>query len=621
MDLFQVMINRMKDRGQSAVAASRVKEQMEAKVSEVTEENNMLKGQLEASCQKIQKQASQLEACKSRMESWKSRVAKLRDLLNEIGYDFQNLHGEAIKLKRTKKELLTERNGIAASIQETREQLAKAATYTEQRRGELSEMESGNELLRKSLKDAEERAEHLSKQLSDEKNRSRLLEVYIQTCSKPQSTKLDKIMSHQHEMKGGFDAALFNLGQQHVASIKALQESLSCDLSGCLAVLQELREGTSSAKADNDDDCRVRKSEAEATKLRDELKSVEAKVRAELSRASIICRDRERAKHDQKVHELKREKSEVQSNLDKVSTQLTQAQLALTECEDKMKKRVDELELMVGSKEKENESLRSYIAEKTSKLESEKWEAAQQPYGTAQNTNIVPFASIREQPRVDSPDFANDEDELAALLMLTSEEKVSNWIESTSKSDEAQATRTANVVVQEETLRPMSTADMIANGAFTTARDAMPPPDSQPPKDKSAVEKTGGIEEKTTKPKAVTFDVESAGLKRKLSAGSQRLMEPLEDKPVRVTRRTYARTHQHLPSNELIEGARIYNTRSSTRGRQTVSIPNLRDRIPAPPKYVYGTRNGICLSRGSDMKRPTRARGRQSAKSEPPHPK
>ncbi|GKZ27236.1 hypothetical protein AbraIFM66951_002154 [Aspergillus brasiliensis] len=527
---------------------------MEAKVSEVTEENNMLKGQLEASCQKIQKQASQLEACKSRMESWKSRVAKLRDLLNEIGYDFQNLHGEAIKLKRTKKELLTERNGIAASIQETREQLAKAATYTEQRRGELSEMESGNELLRESLKDAEERAEHLSKQLSDEKNRSRLLEVYIHTCSKPQSTKLDKIMSHQHEMKGGFDAALFNLGQQHVASIKALQESLSCDLSGCLAVLQELREGTSSAKADNDDDCRVRKSEAEATKLRDELKSVEAKVRAELSRASIICRDRERAKHDQKVHELKREKSEVQSNLDKVCAQLTQAQLALTECEDKMKKRVDELELMVGSKEKENESLRSYIAEKTSKLESEKREAAQQYYGTAQNTNIVPFASIREQPRVDSPDFANDEDELAALLMLTSEEKVSNWIESTT------------------------------NGAFTTARDAMPPPDSQPPKDKSAVEKTGGIEEKTTKPKAVTFDVENPGLKRKLSAGSQGLMEPLEDKPVRVTRRTYARTHQHLPSNELIEGARIYNTRSSTRGRQTVSIPNLRDRIPAPPK-------------------------------------
>ncbi|GCB20730.1 hypothetical protein AAWM_03615 [Aspergillus awamori] len=550
-DLFQLLISRIRDREKGAILASKLKQQMEAKITQAAEENNILKGQLEESCQKIQKQSSQLEAYKSRMETWRSKFAKFRSFLNDFGCDFQNLRGEAIKLKGTRKELLSERNEINTSIKEAREQLAKASTDAEHRRGDLIKVESQNELLRQSLKDAGETSDQLLRQLSDEKKRSGLLEVHIQNCSRAQSTKLDKIMSHQREMIGGFDAALISLSHQHVASIKSLQEGLSCDFSGCLALLRELQGSISSGKADatactdiihafaarmdsamhqlnagigkgteatagltenlkaqteiigkhivsdtelaakiskdsenneslqntlrtmaaanenitlsmkglearesgllnhltalesslsaiklpdqrellkdekrrfeqtiaemkskiqslseqsksaeealrtkdlenqalrgsleiaeskaNDNDCRVRRYEAEVTALKDEVKFVESRVRKELSRASVVSRERDRARYDQQLHKVLREKSEVESNLSKVSKQLAETRLDLTECEDKMKHRVNELELMLESKEKKNEALRYDISETKSKLEIEKHEAA-----------------------------------------------------------------------------------------------------------------------------------------------------------------------------------------------------------------------------------------------------
>ncbi|GAT28052.1 rootletin [Aspergillus luchuensis] len=544
-----------------------MKEEMEAKIKKAAEENNILKGQLEESCQHIQKQSSQLQVYKSRMETWRSKFAKFRSFLNELGCDFQSLRGEAIQLKGTRKELLIERNEISTSIKEAKAQLAKVSTDAEHKRGELSKVESQNDLLKQSLKDAEERSNYLLTQLSDEKKRSSLLEVYIQNCARAQSTKLDKIMSHQREIRGGFDAALKSLGDQHVASIKALQEGLSCDFSGCLASLRELWEGTSSGKADvaactaiihafaarmdsamhqldagiargteataglteslkaqtevigkhvvsenqlvakiskdsetneslrnalrelaaanedinvsmkglearesglldqftaleaslsamqlpdqrqilkeetqrfeqtlaemerkiqslseqsklaeealrnkdlenqalrgsletasakvEDDDSRVRRCEAEVATLKDEVKSVEARVRKELSRASVVSREQDRARYEQKIHELLRGKSEIERNLSKVSMQLAETRRDLVSFntiegqkhtdarkmlrEDKMKQRVNELELLLGSKEKENERLKNDLSEITSKLEEEKHEAA-----------------------------------------------------------------------------------------------------------------------------------------------------------------------------------------------------------------------------------------------------
>ncbi|GAQ44547.1 unnamed protein product [Aspergillus niger] len=550
-DLFQLLINRIRDREKSAMVASKIKQQMEAKITKVAEENNMLKGQLEESCQQIQRQSSQLQAYKSRMETWRSKFAKFRSFLNDFGCDFQNLRGEAIQLRGTRKELLVERNEISTSIKEAKAQLANASTNAEHKRGEHLKVESQNDLLKQSLKDAEERSNYFLTQLSDEKKRSSLLEVYIQNCSRAQSNQLDKIMSHQREIRGGFDASLKSLGDRHVASIKSLQEGLSGDFSGCLASLGELREGISSGKADvaactdiihafsarmdsamhqldagiakgteataglteslkaqteiigkhvvnenqlvakiskdsetneslrnalrelaaanedinvsmkglearesglvdqftaleaslsamqlpdqrqilkketqrfeqtlaemerkiqglseqsklaeealrnkdlenqalrgsleivsakvEDDDSRVRRYEAEVATLKDEVKSVEARVRKELSRASVISREQDRARYDQRIHELLRGKSEVERNFSKVSMQLAETRRDRAVREDMMKQRVNELELLLGSKEKENECLKNDISEKTSKLEEEKHESA-----------------------------------------------------------------------------------------------------------------------------------------------------------------------------------------------------------------------------------------------------
>ncbi|GAA85900.1 rootletin [Aspergillus luchuensis IFO 4308] len=436
------------------MVASNMKEEMEAKIKKAAEENNILKGQLEESCQHIQKQSSQLQVYKSRMETWRSKFAKFRSFLNELGCDFQSL---------------------------------------QHKRGELSKVESQNDLLKQSLKDAEERSNYLLTQLSDEKKRSSLLEVYIQNCARAQSTKLDKIMSHQpiiHAFAARMDSAMHQLDAgiargteataglteslkaqteiigKHVVSenqlvakiskdsetneslrnalreLAAANEDINVSMKGLEAresglldqftaleaslsamqlpdqrqilkeetqrfeqtlaemerKIQSLSEQsklaeealrnkdlenqalrgsleTASAKVE-DDDSRVRRCEAEVATLKDEVKSVEARVRKELSRASVVSREQDRARYEQKIHELLRGKSEIERNLSKVSMQLAETRRDLMLREDKMKQRVNELELLLGSKEKENERLKNDLSEITSKLEEEKHEAA-----------------------------------------------------------------------------------------------------------------------------------------------------------------------------------------------------------------------------------------------------
>ncbi|KAL4920828.1 hypothetical protein BDW62DRAFT_164706 [Aspergillus aurantiobrunneus] len=103
--LFQQLIGRLRAREESEAVASNLQKEMEANMTALREENNVLKEELQLMGRKLQKRTTEARAYKLQTDSWKSKLAKVKIFLNELGAGYQNLRGEAIHFKATRKSL------------------------------------------------------------------------------------------------------------------------------------------------------------------------------------------------------------------------------------------------------------------------------------------------------------------------------------------------------------------------------------------------------------------------------------------------------------------------------------------------------------------------------------
>lgn len=262
-------------------------------------------------------------------------------------------------------------------------------------------------------------------------------------------------------------------------------------------------------------------------------------------------------------------------------------------------------------------------------------DAAKQPFCSAQNPNIVPFSSFRQRSPIDSSVFGNDQDDLAAMLLLTSEQRVSNEDHAVSKSEETQTTGTASVAAKEETLPRTKTAGM-------SAKSKVLQPNPHDMMDEMALEPKCSSKGKETRSKGVTFEAQSTtspGQKRKLSAASnvslsQWRSQSIEDRPARLNRRTYARARQPVSrtlanleeqptcslSNDIADEAAHATASCSTGNKrakvstdqksQTKPVTEYFERKPSPKKLASGSSrpSSMNASQGTNPKRAARGR-------------
>lgn len=69
--------------------------------------------------------------------------------------------------------------------------------------------------------------------------------------------------------------------------------------------------------------------ESETTSLREKINSIETNVREELNRASVVSRDQIKARFEQQIHKLLKEKSDIENDAGNVREQLANAQESL----------------------------------------------------------------------------------------------------------------------------------------------------------------------------------------------------------------------------------------------------------------------------------------------------
>ncbi|GES64363.1 rootletin [Aspergillus terreus] len=135
----------------------------------------------------------------------------------------------------------------------------------------------------------------------------------------------------------------------------------------------------------HDAETRANQAETEVTGLQERVKSIEVEVRAELTRASVISRDQIKAKYEQNLHELLREKTEACSAVEAMANKLLAVEKSLVstpvlpppmilanyiqvESEETWGKRMKELEELIAEKERQIQHMDSQCTEKEQKL-------------------------------------------------------------------------------------------------------------------------------------------------------------------------------------------------------------------------------------------------------------
>ncbi|KAH2526439.1 hypothetical protein KXW97_002573, partial [Aspergillus fumigatus] len=84
--------------------------------------------------------------------------------------------------------------------------------------------------------------------------------------------------------------------------------------------------------------------EAEVVNQRQKIISIEAKIREELNRASVIARDQAKARSEQQKHKMLREKAEAEKDMATIRESLAAVQASMAEKENEAKTQRHELE-------------------------------------------------------------------------------------------------------------------------------------------------------------------------------------------------------------------------------------------------------------------------------------
>ncbi|KAE8418467.1 hypothetical protein BDV36DRAFT_159681 [Aspergillus pseudocaelatus] len=225
-DLFQLLLVKIKAREDNDAAALSEKEQMEANLSELTQENLSLKNQLDVFSNEIQQKASESRAYKTQLQAWKAKIAKFKYIINELGSGYNALRAETTQLKLTRASLDKDKAEIKGTIAETREQLLPASSIFEKSQCYLVESQTLINSMKQALKDAEEKTSSVQGRLSDEKKRSALLETYIQDSSRLQAKNIGLIRADQLEMLRKLDSGFGTVAKQVDKSAHSIMEQV-----------------------------------------------------------------------------------------------------------------------------------------------------------------------------------------------------------------------------------------------------------------------------------------------------------------------------------------------------------------------------------------------------------
>jgi hypothetical protein len=210
-DLFELLILKMRDREVNEQKTASIQRQTEIENFSQKAEIRSLYDRLELCQAQLVKSSSETKLQRGQLDKWKVRLNKFKDVINDLGLEYDAVRDQTNDLKSITSSLQKEKADIQQALDDIRLQVAHHTNTIEIQRSKLSNFDGTISMLREALESSDRREETIKLQLAHEKRRVMTLESYIQNESQSQARCLTTVRKTQIEMveKLEFTCGLF----------------------------------------------------------------------------------------------------------------------------------------------------------------------------------------------------------------------------------------------------------------------------------------------------------------------------------------------------------------------------------------------------------------------------
>ncbi|WEW58153.1 hypothetical protein PRK78_003620 [Emydomyces testavorans] len=239
-DLFYLLIDKIKKREQAEAAAVALQEEIERKLKEVNQENEILKDRLSQSEVRHEAQETENVAQRNLIERWKTKFNKLRDLVTIIGNDHEVLRKDGQLLKSAQTALLKGKHHLQAELSQLNDNINQMNRFITQQQTQLASVQSEFVILEQSLLISDNNLKISEKSLAREMNRTATLESFIRNHSNKALKQLALFQQDHSETISRIEKCYESINLTIANSQSAIKSELGVSLKGCLDMLVAL---------------------------------------------------------------------------------------------------------------------------------------------------------------------------------------------------------------------------------------------------------------------------------------------------------------------------------------------------------------------------------------------
>ena len=248
--IFELLIAKIRMREEKEASIADMQQQLDSENRQLKMENQGLQDQIKAYEEQLQVLGTQEKSRELQLNNWKERMLKFKQIVNDLGHDFEVLRNDADKQKETTASLQNERNELTNSINDIRLQITRADGTIEDQRVKISDYERKVSELDQALATSREKLKESLSRLSEEKKRTSSLEVYIQNYSRSQIRQVNVLREDQARMLAKLSQGLENIHESSTTTRDTVLSEIRATFEEYRSLFEELRERHSTEARD-----------------------------------------------------------------------------------------------------------------------------------------------------------------------------------------------------------------------------------------------------------------------------------------------------------------------------------------------------------------------------------
>lgn len=211
--LFELLIAKIRMREENEAMAADMEQQLKTDNVQLKGENQSLRGRVKVCEEHIQAMNNEYNSQESQISGWKEKILKFKQIVNDLGRNYEALRVDADKFKATAISLQDERSNLTSSIDDIKLQIVRSERTIDDQQTKIADYERRVSALDQALLASGERLNETLSRLTEEKNRTIILESYIENYSRSQIRQVNLLREDHAKVLEKLIAGLENVSE------------------------------------------------------------------------------------------------------------------------------------------------------------------------------------------------------------------------------------------------------------------------------------------------------------------------------------------------------------------------------------------------------------------------